>query len=91
MIPHPGLITERKNQVCKLTKSLYGLKQVNKQWFAKLSSFLNNFGFSQSKSNYSLFTRKSENSLTVLLIYVDDIIFCRRFLTRNWENTKIPK
>lgn len=31
-------------------------------------------GFQQSISDYSLFIKKFENSITVLLVYVDDII-----------------
>nr|GEW88457.1 uncharacterized mitochondrial protein AtMg00810-like [Tanacetum cinerariifolium] len=62
------------NTVCKLKKSLYGLKQANKQWFIKLTIFLTALGFSQIHANSSLFTYYKDKDASVLLIYVDDIL-----------------
>lgn len=62
------------NLVCKLNKSLYGLRQAPRQWFAKLSSALTKYKFIQSKSDYSLFTKRSDDTLTIILVYVDDLI-----------------
>lgn len=74
MQPPPVLPTSHPNHVCKLLKSLYGLKQSSRQWFARLSSFILTKGFSQSSSDCSLFIKKSHSSFIALLIYVDDII-----------------
>ncbi|KAL2922302.1 Retrovirus-related Pol polyprotein from transposon TNT 1-94 [Bienertia sinuspersici] len=60
--------------VCKLNKSLYGLKQAPRQWYAKLRHALEEYDFHQSKSDSSLFIKKTENSITVVLVYVDDLL-----------------
>ncbi|GJU47010.1 retrovirus-related pol polyprotein from transposon TNT 1-94 [Tanacetum coccineum] len=65
------------NTVCKLTKSLYGLKQANMQWFEKLTTFLISIGFKQIYVDTSLFTLNKDGKLVTLLVYVDDILLAR--------------
>ncbi|KAK6115540.1 hypothetical protein DH2020_007809 [Rehmannia glutinosa] len=74
MIPPPGYCSPSGNRVCKLTKSLYGLKQASRQWFQKLTSCLITYGFSQSKFDSSLFIKFSSNNILILCVCVDDII-----------------
>jgi hypothetical protein len=70
----PSFSTPNDSRVCKLKKSLYGLKQASRHWFSKLSSSLLHFGFSQAKSDSSLFIRQTSTNFMALLIYVDDVI-----------------
>ncbi|GKB08368.1 ribonuclease H-like domain-containing protein [Tanacetum coccineum] len=69
-----GFGQKEGNKVCRLKKSLYGLKEAPRQWNAKLTSTLIKNGFGQSKSDYSLYTKFDKGVFLALLIYVDDII-----------------
>ncbi|KAM2227584.1 hypothetical protein ACFXTI_014379 [Malus domestica] len=60
--------------VCKLHKAIYGIKQSPRAWYAKLSSVLEEVGFSRSNVDSSLFIRIGSLGKLVVLIYVDDLI-----------------
>ncbi|GKC64746.1 ribonuclease H-like domain-containing protein, partial [Tanacetum coccineum] len=62
------------NKVCRLKKSVYDLKLAPRQWNAKLNSTLIENGLSQSKSDYSLYTKSDKEVFLALLVYVNDII-----------------
>ncbi|KAL4285046.1 hypothetical protein GQ457_16G030870 [Hibiscus cannabinus] len=68
------------NLVCKLNKSIYGLKQASRQWFCAFSQVVLQFGFSQSPHEHSLFIKGSGDTLVALLVYVDDIILAGKDL-----------
>lgn len=70
----PGFDSSDGTKVCKLNKSLYGLRQSPRCWFAKLSKALLDFGFKQNYKDYSLFTLKRGGSTIFVLVYVDDLI-----------------
>ncbi|GJV31541.1 putative RNA-directed DNA polymerase, partial [Tanacetum coccineum] len=50
----PGYYDKNETNVCKLVKSLYGLKKAPRQWNKKLNTALVENGFVQSKNDYSL-------------------------------------
>lgn len=58
--------------VCKLNKSLYGLKQSPRCWNTKFVNFLNQFKFKQLKSDPCVFLGMFENYEVYLALYVDD-------------------
>ncbi|KAH7845185.1 hypothetical protein Vadar_024059 [Vaccinium darrowii] len=67
--------------VCKLTKALYGLRQAPRAWFSAprawfsvFSSHLLSLGFTASKADTSLFVCHHNTTITLALVYVDDII-----------------
>ena len=67
-------IPHKPGQVCWLNKSLYGLKQASREWNAKPVEELIRQGFYQSKLDYSLFLCKDATYITIVAVYVDDII-----------------
>ncbi|KAF2353386.1 Integrase catalytic core [Trinorchestia longiramus] len=70
-----GFVSEgNENRVCKLNKSLYGLKQSSKCWNTALDGHLNQLGFKQFKTDAYIYTHVSNKGLCIIVVYVDDII-----------------
>nr|GEW05456.1 retrovirus-related Pol polyprotein from transposon TNT 1-94 [Tanacetum cinerariifolium] len=59
----------------KLKKALYGLKQAPRSWYDELSTFLLQNEFSKGTIDPTLFTRRFDDDILVVQVYVDDIIF----------------
>ena len=57
-----------QNLVCKLKKSIYGLKQSPRAWYAKLSHSLLSLLFDKSSADSSMFVKHSNNSTTIVLV-----------------------
>ena len=68
---HPSGFPHR---VCRLRRALYGLKQTPQAWFAKFSSTISQHGFLGSSFDTTLFLRWFDHGITILLLYVDDMI-----------------
>ena len=71
----PGFEDKNKpSHICRLDRSLYGLKQAPRAWYSRLSTKLQQLGFTPSKSDTSLFIYNKSNTAIFVLIYVDNII-----------------
>ncbi|WKA00602.1 hypothetical protein VitviT2T_018942 [Vitis vinifera] len=58
-LPPGCMVSEKQCQkVCKLKKSLYGLKQSPRAWFGRFTKSMRAFGYRQSNSNHTLFLKK---------------------------------
>lgn len=70
----PEGVQEKPNQVLKLNRSLYGLKQAAATWFKTISKVFKEMGFTLCILDSCIFVRKDENNWTYVSLYVDDMI-----------------
>jgi hypothetical protein len=70
--PH-GFI-QKSSLVCRLKKSLYGLKKALRAWYARMDSYLLSHDFVRCKSDSNVCMLRTTNSLMILVLYVDDIL-----------------
>jgi hypothetical protein len=70
----PGYVDQtHPNLVCRLKKALYGLKQALRAWSNKIGQYLVTSGFQTSNVDFSLYVKKTDNGIFVIVIYVDDL------------------
>ena len=70
----PGFSNKQTiGKVCKLKKSLYGLKQSPKAWFDRFRRAICDMGYSQCSGDHTVFYKHKGPYITILAVYVDDI------------------
>ncbi|XP_019095657.1 PREDICTED: uncharacterized protein LOC109130515 [Camelina sativa] len=71
----PGFVIEGKeDNVLKLYKALYGLKQAPRAWYGRIDSYFIQNGFERSMNDAALYTKKKEEDVLIVSLYVDDLI-----------------
>ena len=78
-----GFVAQGKSGlVCRLHRSLYGLKKFSRAWFGRFSSIVKKFGMLHSTTDHSVFYHHNSSGQCIyLVVYVDDIV-----ITSNDQN-----
>ena len=82
--------------MCKLKKSIYGLKQAFRQWYLKFQDVISSFGFVENVTDQYIYEKVSGSKICFLTLYVDDILLATNdknlpyemkqyFLSRNFD------
>ncbi|KAM1561756.1 hypothetical protein ACFX1Z_004844 [Malus domestica] len=75
MVQPPGFVKRGKeDMVCKLQKSIYGLKQASRQWFLKFDQVVTSHGFIENKMDDCIYLKIRGSRFIFLVLYVDDIL-----------------
>ncbi|GJU45793.1 retrotransposon protein, putative, ty1-copia subclass [Tanacetum coccineum] len=64
---HPG-------RICKLQRSIYGLKQASRSWNKRFDEEIKKYGFTQNPDEPCVYKRASGSIIVFLILYVDDIL-----------------
>ena len=86
---------DTKRMVCKLKKSIYGLKQASRQWYCKFHQVIISSGFEMNMVDDCIYHKFSGGKHIYLVLYVDDILLAtndigmlhetKRFLSKKFE------
>ena len=65
---------DQQNKVCRLLKSIYGLKQASRSWNLRFNETIKSYGFEQSPDTTCVYKIVKDQGVVFLILYVDDIL-----------------
>ena len=68
------IVKGEKQKVCKLHRSIYGLKQSSKQWYLRFHKSILTYDFKMIEEDHCVYVKRSNDKLAILSLYVDDIL-----------------
>ena len=75
MTQPPGFASpEGPEMVCKLQRSIYGLKQASRSWNLRFNKAIKEFGFVRSEEEPCVYKKVSGRNVAFIVLYVDDIL-----------------
>jgi hypothetical protein len=73
--PQGHEVNGKDNLVCRLKKSLYGLKKAPRQWYLKFFRFMTKQRYSRCHYDHYVYFKRLENRIYIIfLLYVDDML-----------------
>ena len=88
----------QESKVCKLKRSIYGLKPASRQWNRKFHQAMLKDGFTMMEEDNCVYIKRSNNHFIILSLYVDDILIAGNDkklidVTKKWlsSNLKIKE
>jgi hypothetical protein len=78
MVQPEGFVDPKNaNKVCKLQRSIYGLKQASQSWNLHFDEVIKGFEFVQNTEESCIYKKMSGSSVAFLVLYIDDILLIR--------------
>lgn len=72
--PEGFFSSDGEHLVCKLKKSIYGLKQASRQWYLKFHEVISSFSFVENVMDQCIYQKVSGSKIYFLVLYMDDIL-----------------
>ena len=81
--------------VCKLKRSIYGLKQASRQWYLRFHLVIIDYGFVENQADQCIYLKNRGAKFIFLVLYFDDILLAsndtrllfetKDYLSQNFE------
>jgi hypothetical protein len=95
----PDGYNDGTDRVCKLVKTLYGLKQSRREWNIQFNDGLQDLGFTRLYSDPCAYVRRKGNDFQIITVWVDDLLLfantevgmrlCKEQIAHKWQVTDL--
>ena len=80
--PEGHEVPGKEDHVCRLKKSLYGLKQAGRVWYERIHSEFIVMGFIRLNNDPCIYVKRSKEFVIIIGLYVDDLVLTSNSLSQ---------